>query len=327
MSDDRDQAAPASLEPPSLFRRKRRSKEKVEPVAEPGVESAAEPAAEPGVESAAEPGVEPGVESAVEPAVEQDPETPAGPVAEPIAEVAEQPAVPGPDDAARPVGAPISEPISESEVDAHADADADAQPTEAVAVAPAPTAVLPVPAPAPARAPSPAQAGRTTGTADAAPPLFADEVAPEPAVPPPPAAPQTPAAPRTPLAPVLTGLAAAVVTGLLVGALVVLLTAGGQRACEAAQGTATCGKAGYPLVLAILVVAIIAGGALLRWSQVPDPTSTSFLAVGLLAVTALLFLVEQLDSWWMLAVIPLVSMATYAVSHWVTTAVIEPARE
>jgi hypothetical protein len=108
---------------------------------------------------------------------------------------------------------------------------------------------------------------------------------------------------------------------------VVVLTAGGQRGCEAVQGTSSCGGAGYPLILAILVVAVLVGGTLLRWSGVPDPGSTSFLAVGLLAVIALLFLVEQLDSIWMVGVIPVIAMATYAASHWVTTAVIEPARE
>lgn len=223
-ADDRDPAAPPSLEPPSLFRRRRKPKP-----AEPDTTAAPEAPTE-----------------VLEPVVEPAPE----PVAEPVAE------------------------------------------PEPVAVEPAPVV----------------------------PPK-------EPKAPRPPRAPRAPRTPRTPTAPVLTGLAAAVVTGLLVGVLVVLLTAGGQQACEAAQGTSSCGGAGYPLVLAILIVAIVAGGALLRWSQVPDPTSTSFLAVGLLAVIALLFLVEQLDSWWMLLVIPAVSTATYAASHWVTTAVIEPARE
>ena len=39
----------------------------------------------------------------------------------------------------------------------------------------------------------------------------------------------------------------------------------------------------------------------------PDPGSTSFLAVGLLAVVALLFLVDVLFDWWMIIVIPVVS--------------------
>ena len=51
----------------------------------------------------------------------------------------------------------------------------------------------------------------------------------------------------------------------------------------------------------------------------PEPGSTSFLAVGLLSVVALLFLVGSLFQWWMVIVIPLVSMATFLLSHWVTS--------
>jgi hypothetical protein len=71
-------------------------------------------------------------------------------------------------------------------------------------------------------------------------------------------------------------------------------------------------------------VAVLAGSALLRAAQVPEPGSTSFLAVGLLSVVTLLFLVGQLFQWWMIIVIPLVSVATYLLSHWVTTTYIEP---
>jgi membrane protein implicated in regulation of membrane protease activity len=72
---------------------------------------------------------------------------------------------------------------------------------------------------------------------------------------------------------------------------------------------------------------IYLGGALLKAFRVPDPGSTSFLAVGLLAVVALLFLVDVLFSWSMIIVIPVVAMATYALAHWVTTAFVEPAED
>ncbi len=52
---------------------------------------------------------------------------------------------------------------------------------------------------------------------------------------------------------------------------------------------------------------------------VPDPGSTSFLAVGLLTVVALLFLVDLLFNWWMIIVIPCVTLLTFALSRWVTT--------
>lgn len=177
------------------------------------------------------------------------------------------------------------------------------------------------PSPEPAPEPEPTEVLAPVPAADP-PPSMADEVRAGP-----PVVRREPRPPRDPRDPPLTGLPAALAAGLVVGLAVVLLTAGGQQGCSAVQGTSSCGGAGYPMILAILIAAGLAGSALLRWAGVPDPGSTSFLAVGLLAVIALLFLVESLESWWMLVVIPLVSAATFAASHWVTTAVIDPARE
>ena len=112
---------------------------------------------------------------------------------------------------------------------------------------------------------------------------------------------------------------AALATGLLVGALTVLLTWLSQRGCEAVQGTSSCGEPGLLLLLAILVVMVLVGASALRLARVADPGSTSFLAVGLLTVLALLFLVGSLFEWWVVIVVPALSMLTFALSHWVTT--------
>ncbi len=69
------------------------------------------------------------------------------------------------------------------------------------------------------------------------------------------------------------------------------------------------------------------GTALLRVAHVPEPGSTSFLAVGLLSVAALLFLVGSIFQWWMAIVIPLVSVATFLLSHWVTSTYVDPAND
>lgn len=170
-------------------------------------------------------------------------------------------------------------------------------------------------------------------------PLFADEA---PVVPPapvepvkavkpvkapkPPKAPKEPKEPKPPVEdrePVVTGRVAAALTGLLVGAAMVAATAGSLKACEAVQGTASCGAAGFPILLAIVVGAVVVGSALLRAFRVPDAGSTSFLAVGSLAVIALLVFIDVLDRWWMIIVIPLVGVATYLLSHWVTTTFID----
>ena len=118
-----------------------------------------------------------------------------------------------------------------------------------------------------------------------------------------------------------------VVTGLVVGLVVVGLTWASLRTCEAVQGTTSCGTAGYPMLGLVLVLAVLAGSTLLRLSQVPDPVSTSLLAVGSAAVLALVFLIDHLDQPAMVVVIPLVCAATFAGAHWLTTAVIEPDRD
>ena len=79
--------------------------------------------------------------------------------------------------------------------------------------------------------------------------------------------------------------------------------------------------------MAILVVAVLVGTAILRLANVPEPGSTSFLAVGLLSVAALLFLVGSIFEWWMVIAIPLVSVATFLLSHWVTSTYVDPAND
>lgn len=115
-----------------------------------------------------------------------------------------------------------------------------------------------------------------------------------------------------------------VVTGVVVGLVVVGLTWASLRTCEAVQGTSSCGSAGYPMLGLVVALAVLAGSALLRLAQVPDPVSTSLLGVGVAAVIALVFLVDHLDQPAMVVVIPLICAATFAGSHWLTTAVIEP---
>jgi len=123
--------------------------------------------------------------------------------------------------------------------------------------------------------------------------------------------------------PAIGGMAAALLTGAVVGALMVGLTGAGFRLCEAIQGAPSCGDPGFLLLLAFVIVAILVGKWLLAaWSS-PDPGSTSFLAVALLCVVALLFLVDVLFNWWMIIVIPVLGALCFALSHWVTTTFVE----
>lgn len=180
-----------------------------------------------------------------------------------------------------------------------------------------------------ARAPKPAKAPKAPKAPK--PPKAAKEPkAPrpprEPRAPKPPQAPKAARAPRPqrrPIAlPAVPPLAAVTITGLLIGLLMVGLTAGSLRACEAARGTATCGGgAGTLLLVAIVILAIWAGGLLLRVLRVADSGGTSFLGVALLCVIALLFLIDDLDQWWMAIVLPVLSAGSFWASHSVSSAV------
>lgn len=148
-----------------------------------------------------------------------------------------------------------------------------------------------------------------------------------PPVPPTPDAAPAPAAVRRErIVPEVPGRVAAAVAGLLAGAVIVGLTAASFEICSAIRETDSCGNGGILLLVAILVIAVLVGSVVLRVLKVPEPGSTSFLAVGLTSVIALLFLVDLLFEWWMVIVIPLVSVVMFVCSHWVTTTFVETAK-
>jgi uncharacterized membrane protein len=116
------------------------------------------------------------------------------------------------------------------------------------------------------------------------------------------------------------GRLAAAGSGLVVGAAGTAATVGAIAGCEAARGVSTCGGGpGLLVLVAILAGMIVFGAALLRALGVPDPTGTSFLAVGVVAVVSMLVLLEVIFSPWMFLVIPVLSAAAYLLAHWVTS--------
>ncbi len=119
--------------------------------------------------------------------------------------------------------------------------------------------------------------------------------------------------------PAIPALQAALAVGAVIGLFAVLLTFASLKLCELVRGTDSCGGPGLLLLVATLVILTYVGGWLLRAFGIDDPGSTSFLAVGLLAVMAMLFFLDVIYNWWMVIVIPIVAMATYALSWWVTT--------
>ncbi|HEX6148768.1 hypothetical protein [Nocardioides sp.] len=123
--------------------------------------------------------------------------------------------------------------------------------------------------------------------------------------------------------PRVTGRVAAILTGLVVGALLVGLVWGSLRLCEVARGTSSCGRPGFLVLLAILALLVVVGRVLLDRLGVADPGSTSLLGVGVVALVVLLFLTGELFEWWAALVVPAVSMAAYALAHWVSTNFVE----
>jgi hypothetical protein len=123
--------------------------------------------------------------------------------------------------------------------------------------------------------------------------------------------------------PSVGGPVAAALTGLVVGLLMVGLSWGSLRLCEVARGTSSCGQPGLVVLLAILAVLVVVGRLLLRTLGIDDAGSISFLGVGVVAVVTLLFLVGALFQWWIVLVLPAVSVASFALAHWVSTAFVE----
>jgi hypothetical protein len=122
----------------------------------------------------------------------------------------------------------------------------------------------------------------------------------------------------------LPGWLAALLTGSVVGLVLVGLTAGSLHLCTAMRGTDSCGKPGLLLLLAITAAVILLGSLLLRLAGVGPHGSSSFLGVGLLVVLILLALLPVLDEWWVVIVVPVVSALSFYASWWMTTTYSQP---
>jgi hypothetical protein len=128
-------------------------------------------------------------------------------------------------------------------------------------------------------------------------------------------------------APILGPLPAAAVTGGVVGAAAVGLIWLLLRGCEAVRSTASCGGGpGFVLLVATFAICVVLGSALLKMFWVKDPGTTSFLAAGVVAAVTLTFLVNLLDNWPIVIVVPVLSIAAYVGSVKLTEVIDETAR-
>ena len=303
MGDDQRPDAP-SLEAPSLGKLLKRRKGRT-PAADPATEQQAPPAdraADPAPDRAVGPAAP--VEAAPVAAEPATPRADSAPPAPPTA----PPTPPSAQSTAPPSARPSAEPSAQAPAAAASSPDEDTTVLPPAAAAP-PAAARPVVPPA-AAVPTPAPAPTPVAAESAPGPVAAEQAS----------APTR--APRATLT--VDGRVATGVTGLVVGLLVVVLTASSLALCESVRGVSSCGGGpGFLLLVLVMAGMVVLGGVMLRLARVPDPTSTSFLAVGLLAVLSLLFLVDVLEEWWMIIVIPLLSAAMFLLSHWVTTQVVD----
>lgn len=117
---------------------------------------------------------------------------------------------------------------------------------------------------------------------------------------------------------------AAIISGLLAGLAAVLLAIGASKGCEAVRDNSSCGGgAGLLAIVAILAIEVAVGANLLKAWQISDPFSTSFLGVGVVATIAMLVFLDDLNSPWMLLVIPVMTAVAFALSWWVTVKFID----
>ena len=123
--------------------------------------------------------------------------------------------------------------------------------------------------------------------------------------------------------PAVSGRVAAIITGAVVGIFGTVVTYLAMMGCEVVQGTSSCGRPGFFLLLAVLALMVLLGATLLKAWQLTDPGSTSALAVGVLSVVVLAVLIEVIFSAWMFLLVPFVSALAYALSQWVTATFIE----
>lgn len=108
----------------------------------------------------------------------------------------------------------------------------------------------------------------------------------------------------------------------IVGAIVGLLACGATwvalQGCEAIRGTSSCGGPGFLVLVAILVLLVLAGIGLLRLVRVPQPPSTSLLAVGMLSMITLLVFSSWIFEWWSILIVTPLSAGCYVLAQWVT---------
>lgn len=116
-------------------------------------------------------------------------------------------------------------------------------------------------------------------------------------------------------APPLPPLLILAVVGLLCGFATIALVWLSERSCERFRDTTNCGALGLPLLVLIVVVTIVLGGLALSRLAMPHPRLIAFLGVAFMLILVLAFLTGHLDSPWILAVVPVLTVITFLLAN------------
>ena len=105
------------------------------------------------------------------------------------------------------------------------------------------------------------------------------------------------------------------VVGLLCGFATTALVWLSERSCERFRDTTNCGALGLPLLVLIVVVTMVLGGLALSRLSMPNPRLVAFLGVAFMLAVVLAFLTGRLDSPWILAVVPVLTLITFLLAN------------
>lgn len=124
--------------------------------------------------------------------------------------------------------------------------------------------------------------------------------------------------PRSPVA--VPSFALAPAAGLLTGIALLVFVWAGLQGCEALRGGASCGAGpGMTYLVVVFAATVVVGRLLLGLLKVDEPGMTSFLAVGITCLVAVLVFSGLFESALMLVLLPLMSAAAFAASAWIAT--------
>ena len=105
------------------------------------------------------------------------------------------------------------------------------------------------------------------------------------------------------------------VVGLLSGFATIALVWLSERGCERFRDTTNCGALGLPLLVVIVAVTMVLGGLALSRLSMPSPRLVAFLGVAFMLAVVLAFLTGRLDSPWILAVVPVLTLITFLLAN------------